>query len=209
MTRARLLVHAGALGLGLSTVLASGAGAALPCLTAQDGCRVALDPIRERELAFVQQAVNAAIRPAGDLEVFGHIEYWTPLEGRARGDCDDYALTKLHWLRRLGWPRDALRLTLATLPAGEDHLVLAVRTDRGDYILDNLRAAPTAWTALPYSWLGQEIPGSGAWRAIVSEPRPADPAPATSAFPSPRQLAQSVAGSWNRSQSGSEQRPSS
>jgi predicted transglutaminase-like cysteine proteinase len=187
MTRTRLLVQAGALGLGLSAVLASRADAALPCLEMADGCRVALDPTRERELAVVQQAVNAAIRPAGDMEVFSLVEYWTPLEGRARGDCDDYALTKLHWLTRLGWPRDALRLTLATLPNGEDHLVLAVRTDRGDYILDNLRSAPMAWTALPYSWLGQEVPGSGAWRAIVSEPPPANPAPATSAFPSWRQ----------------------
>jgi predicted transglutaminase-like cysteine proteinase len=187
MTCTRLLTHAGALGIGLSAVLVTGANAALPCIEMPDGCRVAFDRARERELAFVQQAVNAAIRPAGDMEVFGLVEYWTPLEGRARGDCDDYALTKLHWLTRLGWPRDALRLTLATLPDGEDHLVLAVRTDRGDYILDNLRSAPMAWTALPYTWLGQEVPGSGAWRAIVSEPPPANPAPATSASPSRRQ----------------------
>ncbi len=186
MTRTRHLVQAGALGLGLSAVLASGADAALPCLEMADGCRVALDPTRERELAFVQQAVNAAIRPAGDMEVFGLLEHWTPLEGRGRGDCDDFALTKLNWLTQLGWPRDALRLTLATLPDGEYHLVLAVRTDRGDYILDNLRSLPIPWTALPYRWLGQEIPTSGAWRAVVTGPPAIRPAPATSALPSPR-----------------------
>jgi predicted transglutaminase-like cysteine proteinase len=147
---------------------------------------VLLDATSERELAFVQQAVNAAILPASDLQVFGLLEHWTSLEGRGRGDCDDFALTKLHWLTQLGWPRDALRLTLATLPDGDDHLVLAVRTDRGDYILDNLRSLPIPWTALPYRWLGQEIPTSGAWRAVVTEPPAIRPAPATSALPSPR-----------------------
>jgi predicted transglutaminase-like cysteine proteinase len=81
MSCTRLLAHAGALGIGLSAMLASGADAALPCIEMPDGCRVALDGIRERELAFVQQAVNAAIRPAGDMEVFGLVEYWTRSKG--------------------------------------------------------------------------------------------------------------------------------
>jgi hypothetical protein len=68
MSCRRLLAHAGALGIGLSAMLASGADAALPCIEMPDGCRVALDRTRERELAFVQQAVNASIRPAGDME---------------------------------------------------------------------------------------------------------------------------------------------
>jgi hypothetical protein len=34
----------------------------------------------------------------------------------------------------------ALLLVVATIPSGEDHLVLIVVTDRGDYVLDNLRA---------------------------------------------------------------------
>jgi predicted transglutaminase-like cysteine proteinase len=44
-----------------------------------------------------------------------------------------------------------------------------VRTDRGDYILDNLRALPVAWTELPYRWLEQEVPGDAAWRALATE----------------------------------------
>jgi predicted transglutaminase-like cysteine proteinase len=81
MSCTRLLADAGALGIGLSAMLASGADAALPCIEMPDGCRVALDRTRERELAFVQQAVNAAIRPAGDMEVFGLVEYWPPSKG--------------------------------------------------------------------------------------------------------------------------------
>lgn len=152
----------------LAWLAATPAGAAVAaCVGGAEDCRVALDPTRERELAMVQAAVNAAVRPASDLEVYGAAERWQPLPGGGRGDCDDYALTKLHRLVGLGWPRAALRLTLAVLPHGEDHLVLAVRTDRGDYVLDNLRPRPEPWEALPYQWLGQEEPGAGAWRAVA------------------------------------------
>jgi predicted transglutaminase-like cysteine proteinase len=154
--------------LGLVPLAGGGAAAGEPvCLAAEDGCRVALDGTRERELRRVHAVVNAMIRPMSDLAAHGVAERWQPVDGRAGGDCDDYALTKLYRLVELGWPRDALRLTMASLPDGEDHLVLTVRTDRGDYVLDNLRAEPLPWQALPYRWLGQEVPRSGAWRAIA------------------------------------------
>jgi predicted transglutaminase-like cysteine proteinase len=153
--------------LGLLPLAAGRAEAGEPaCLAAADGCRVALDPSRERELRRVHALVNALIRPMSDLAAHGVAERWQPIDGRGGGDCDDYALTKLHRLVGLGWPRDALRLTMASLPNGEDHLVLTVRTDRGDYVLDNLEADPLPWQDLPYRWLGQEVPRSGAWRAV-------------------------------------------
>ncbi len=144
-------------------------GAPPACREAADGCRVPLAPALARELDAVQREVDAALRPASDREAFGLAEHWTPVAGPGgRGDCEDYALTKLHRLLRRGWPRDALRLTLATLPDGQEHLVLAVRTDRGDYVLDNLRPAPVLWTALPDRWRAEETPGSAAWRAIAA-----------------------------------------
>ena len=150
---------------------AARAGGAPTCREAADGCRVPLTPALARELDAVQRDVNAALRPASDREAFGLAEHWTPVAvPGGRGDCDDFALTKLHRLVRQGWPRDALRLTSATLPDEQEHLVLAVRTDRGDYVLDNLRPAPVPWTALPYRWLAQETPGSAAWRAIAAAP---------------------------------------
>ena len=159
-------------GIALATLAVAAApagalagGAPPACRAAADGCRV----VRTRALDAVQREVNAALRPASDREAFGLAEHWTPVAGvGGRGDCDDYALTKLHRLVRLGWPRDALRLTSATLPDAQEHLVLAVRTDRGDYVLDNLRPAPLPWTALPYRWVAQEVPGSGAWRTVAA-----------------------------------------
>ena len=163
-----LLAAASAAPAGADAAPAPGPATCLPAPNGSpDGCRVALDPARERELALVQAAVNAAIRPASDLEAFGVAERWAPVEADP-GDCDDYALAKLHRLLALGWPRAALRLTMAALPDGEDHLVLAVRTDRGDYVFDNLRQAPVPWAALPYRWLGQEVPSRGVWRAVVT-----------------------------------------
>jgi predicted transglutaminase-like cysteine proteinase len=163
---------------GTAAVLALLAGAGLvqastgappACREAAGGCRVPLTPALARELDAVQREVNAVLRPASDREAFGLAEHWTPIAAPGgRGDCEDFALTKLHRLLRQGWPRDALRLTLATLPDAQEHLVLAVRTDRSDYVLDNLRPAPVLWTALPYRWRAQETPGSAAWRAIAT-----------------------------------------
>ena len=73
MSYTRLLSHASALGIGLSAMLASGANAALPCIEMPDGCRVALDRIRERHgdqiLAFRVELTEAAERygPAVEL----------------------------------------------------------------------------------------------------------------------------------------------
>jgi predicted transglutaminase-like cysteine proteinase len=55
------------------------------------------------------------------------------------GDCNDYAVTKRHGLIGIGWPIDTLLLTEVSLPSGEHHLVLIVRTNEGDLVLDNLK----------------------------------------------------------------------
>ncbi|MDB5649792.1 MAG: hypothetical protein JWL62_1312, partial [Hyphomicrobiales bacterium] len=43
-----------------------------------------------------------------------------------------------------------LSLTTAITPSGVGHLVLTLRTDRVDFILDNLRAAVVAWNRTGY-----------------------------------------------------------
>ena len=89
---------------------------------------------RLKELADVNRAVNQAVAPATDLEVYGVNEYWTL--PRTRGDCEDYALLKRHSLLDKGWPVSAVLMTVVRDEKGEGHAVLTARTAQGDFILD-------------------------------------------------------------------------
>jgi predicted transglutaminase-like cysteine proteinase len=66
------------------------------------------------------------------------VDVWT-INAR-EGDCDAFAIEKRKELLDIGWPSSALSLTVA-YHHGEAHLLLTVRTDRGELVLDNLRSA--------------------------------------------------------------------
>jgi len=118
-----------------------------PTECASDGrtAHVALDAAAWQELNEINNVVNQRISPnyaqAGRLE-------WSL--STAYGDCNDYAVQKRHELLSRGWPASALSLAVVTTALGEGHLVLTVRTDRGDIVLDNLRSRIVAWNATGY-----------------------------------------------------------
>lgn len=121
------------------------------CLDSHDGSKVVqLTESRLAEMRAVNRAVNARIAPnplkGGDG--------WS-LETRA-GNCNDYAVQKRDELSRLGYPASSLSLATVMTRAGQGHLVLTVRTDAGDYVLDNLQGNVLPWTALNYSWLKRQ-----------------------------------------------------
>lgn len=103
------------------------------------------------ELDSVNRQVNAAIKPATDLEIYGEIERWTL--PRDRGDCEDYALLKRHILIRKGWPASALLMTVVRDEKGEGHAILTARTSKGDYVLDNKNDELKLWSATPYTFV--------------------------------------------------------
>ena len=71
-----------------------------------------------------------------DLEHWGVVESWYyPDDGY--GDCEDYVLLKRRMLMQAGWPREALLITVVRDKNGDGHAVLTVKTDKGEYILDN------------------------------------------------------------------------
>ena len=71
-----------------------------------------------------------------DLEHWGVVEKWSyPEDGY--GDCEDYVLLKRRMLMQSGWPREALLITVVRDRKGDGHAVLTVKTDKGEYILDN------------------------------------------------------------------------
>lgn len=111
---------------------------------------VTLDDHLWRQLATVNSEVNGRIIPDGSK---GSID-WS-LEA-VSGNCNDYAVQKQEALVHLGFPVSALSLTAARLPNGEGHLVLTVRTDRGDFVLDNMHQRILGWKLTGYHWIARQ-----------------------------------------------------
>jgi predicted transglutaminase-like cysteine proteinase len=110
--------------------------------------RIRLTSAHMAELANVNRAVNAAIRPTPDTSA---MRFWKL--NVSAGDCNSYAVEKRHELIRRGWPAAALALTVAKTSWGEGHLVVTVRTDQGDLVLDNLRSTIIAWQKTGYDFI--------------------------------------------------------
>jgi predicted transglutaminase-like cysteine proteinase len=118
----------------------------------------------------VNAQVNDSIAPEDDYEHFGRAEYWTiPTDGR--GNCHDYALTKRAQLISAGVPELALRIAVVDTFRGERHAVLTVATDKGDYVLDNLRSEIRSWDDTDYTWLERQGSSSAwQWVALAGNP---------------------------------------
>jgi predicted transglutaminase-like cysteine proteinase len=66
-----------------------------------------------------------------------------------------------------GWPASSLLITVVKQPNGEGHAVLTVRTDRADYVLDNLQPLVKQWDETPYQYLKrQSVAHTGRWSKI-------------------------------------------
>lgn len=113
------------------------------------GGKVALNPRLLSLLRTVNSSVNRSIRPVKDA---GGRSADTWRVAVAAGDCEDIALTKRAALIRAGFPSAAALVATARLPSGQLHAVLVVRTDRGDYVLDNLVTSIRPWNATGYRW---------------------------------------------------------
>ena len=73
-------------------------------------------------------------------------------------------------LQRTGVPRSALLITVLRQPNGAGHAVLTVRTDRGDFVLDNLNERILAWNETDYLYLKRQSErNAGEWIAIVDD----------------------------------------
>jgi predicted transglutaminase-like cysteine proteinase len=120
----------------------------------------------------VNRAVNAAIEPLSNLEHWGTIaDHWDyPTDGK--GDCKIYALEKRRQLIAMGFPRQALLMTIVRDKNDQGHAVLTARTSRGDYILDNLTDEVKPWDKTGYRFVkrqSQEDPN--VWVAIEARRR--------------------------------------
>jgi predicted transglutaminase-like cysteine proteinase len=107
------------------------------------------------ELEIVNRDINRAIIPqANDSGVLA--ENW--LVHPNAGDCNDYAVTKRHELLRRGWPMRSLLLAEVGTLQGIHHLVLIVRMDNGDFVLDNLNPNIVGVSRSTYRWIRAQSP---------------------------------------------------
>ena len=99
---------------------------------------------------------NIAIEPLSNLDHWGTtLDHWDyPVDGK--GDCKIYALFKRKLLIERGFPRQALLMTIVRDLNGEGHAVLTIKTDRGDFVLDNLSPDVRSWNATGYQFFKRQ-----------------------------------------------------
>jgi predicted transglutaminase-like cysteine proteinase len=116
--------------------------------------RIQLTPAKFRQIEEVNTAVNTEIAPVTDLELYGKAEVWT--YPTTKGDCEDYVLLKRRILIERGFPESTLLITVVRDENNEGHAVLTVRTDAGDFVLDNKRRDIVRWADTPYTFIKRQ-----------------------------------------------------
>ena len=108
-----------------------------------------------KDLARINKWVNESMKPMTDMDHWGVVERWSyPDDGY--GDCEDYVLLKRRMLMQAGWPRQALLITVVRDLKGEGHAVLTVKTDKGEFILDNQEDQILLWSETSYHFVKRQ-----------------------------------------------------
>jgi predicted transglutaminase-like cysteine proteinase len=114
-----------------------------------------LTPKTIREIGRVSQWVNAHVKPVSDMEHWGVIDQWDyPSDGK--GDCEDYALFKRKILIEEGFPRQALLMTVVKDEHNEGHSVLTIKTNSGEFVLDNMNDEVKPWNRTGYRFVKRQ-----------------------------------------------------
>lgn len=111
--------------------------------------------VTEKIIRRVNSWVNVNIKPKSDESHWSQVDRWDyPSDGL--GDCEDYVLLKRRLLIQEGFPKQALLVTVVKDERGDGHAVLTVKTDKGEYILDNLHDRVLPWTKVPYRFVKRQ-----------------------------------------------------
>ena len=131
-----------------------------------------------RDLERVNLFVNTHVKPMTDMEHWGVVERWNyPDDGY--GDCEDYVLQKRRLLMAAGWPREALLITVVRDKRGDGHAILTVKTDKGEFILDNQNDQILLWSDTGYRFVKRQSQSDQNIWVSLGDPR-GTPATATS-----------------------------
>jgi len=133
---------------------------------------VVLSAVAWKDLVRTNKWVNDKIKPMTDLEHWGVVEKWSyPDDGY--GDCEDYVLLKRRLLMEAGWPREALLITVVRDKKGDGHAVLTVKTDKGEYILDNQNEEIVLWSDTGYRFVKRQSQSDPNVWVSLGDPRAA------------------------------------
>jgi predicted transglutaminase-like cysteine proteinase len=125
-----------------------------------------------KDLARINKWVNSKIKPVTDMDHWGVVERWNyPDDGY--GDCEDYVLLKRRMLIQAGWPRQALLITVVRDKRGDGHAVLTVKTDKGEFILDNQSEDILLWSETGYRFVKRQSQTDPNVWVSLGDPRPA------------------------------------
>jgi len=137
-----------------------------------DAVDIDLTPAALSDIERVNRKVNMAVQPVTDMDHWGVVDRWDyPTDGK--GDCEDYALLKRKILMHDGYPRQALLITVVKDHEGEGHAILTIKTNQGEFVLDNLDDKVLPWADTGYRFIkrqSQEDPNL--WQSIGA-PAPA------------------------------------
>ena len=123
-------------------------------------------------IAHVDDVVNNTIKPLTDMDHWGVVDRWDyPADGY--GDCEDYALMKRKLLIAAGFPRQALLMTVVKDEQNEGHAILTVKTNKGEFVLDNLRDGIIPWNETDYHYVKRQSQTDPNVWITIGEPTPA------------------------------------
>jgi predicted transglutaminase-like cysteine proteinase len=127
---------------------------------------VVLTPALWSMIEVINHDINSSVREADDREIYKVIERWDyPTSGS--GDCEDFALQKRKQLIEKGMPRQALLITVVTDENGAGHAVLTLRSNRGDFVLDNRTDKILGWNSTSYVFVKmQSEQNPNVWQRI-------------------------------------------
>jgi predicted transglutaminase-like cysteine proteinase len=111
------------------------------------------------------------IRAVTDWDHWGVEDRWDYPDDGA-GDCEDIQLQKRRLLTAFGLPRRAMRMTVVLDELRAGHAVLMVRTDRGDFILDNKTNAVLPWSDTAYDYHKREGAEGLVWVSLSHQRAP-------------------------------------
>jgi predicted transglutaminase-like cysteine proteinase len=133
----------------------------------RETARVRITAKRRRQIASVNAVVNSRVEPVNDVTIYGKDEVWAYPDAGV-GDCEDYVLEKRRVLINGGIAVSNLLITVVRKPDGEGHAVLTLRTDQGDFVLDNLTDQVRLWSETGYRYLKRQASNhTGRWVSIL------------------------------------------
>jgi predicted transglutaminase-like cysteine proteinase len=103
----------------------------------------------------VNRWVNRTIVPISDKEHWGAVDHWDiPADGK--GDCEDYVLLKRKMLAEQGFPTQAMLITVVRDKNNDGHAVLTLKTNRGEFVLDNIVPDIKPWLDTGYRFVKRQ-----------------------------------------------------